>query len=130
MEDKILEIIKEESENANVRKYTCINGFGYSQFERNIAERVVKLFCQRFAAKRCWQFGTQNLNLKNKVNMEHENLNYSKTANSDLGAVSGSAIKPPLGLIPKKFHDERVKVERFNEVCGAIARYYDAGNED
>lgn len=44
-----------------------------------------------------------------------------------LGAVSGSAIKPPLGLIPKKFHDERVKVERFNEVCGAIARYYDAG---
>lgn len=46
MEDKVLEIIKEESENANVRKYTCINGFGYSQFERNIAERVVKLFCQ------------------------------------------------------------------------------------
>ena len=42
-------------------------------------------------------------------------------------AVSGSAIKPPLGLIPKKFHNERVKVERFNEVCGAIARYYDAG---
>jgi hypothetical protein len=41
--------------------------------------------------------------------------------------VSGSAIKPPLGLIPKKFHDERVKVERFNEVCGVIARYYDAG---
>ena len=48
MEDKILEIIKEESENANVRKYTCINGFGYSQFERNIAERVVKLFCQHY----------------------------------------------------------------------------------
>ena len=46
MEDKILEIIKEESENANVRKYTCVNGFGYSQFERNIADRVVKLFCQ------------------------------------------------------------------------------------
>jgi len=41
--------------------------------------------------------------------------------------VSGSAIKPPLGLMPKKFHDERVKVERFNEVRGAIARYYDAG---
>ena len=44
-----------------------------------------------------------------------------------LFAVSGSAIRPPLGLIPKKFHDERVKLERFNEVCGAIARYYDAG---
>ena len=59
--------------------------------------------------------------------MEHGNLNYSETTNSDLGAVSGSAIRPPLGLIPKKFHDERVKIERFNEVCGAIARYYDAG---
>jgi hypothetical protein len=44
-----------------------------------------------------------------------------------IGDVSGSAIKPPLGLTPKKFHDERVKTERFNEVCGAIARYYDAG---
>ena len=41
--------------------------------------------------------------------------------------VGGSAIKPPLGLIPKKFHDERVKIKRFNEVRGAIARYYDAG---
>ena len=41
--------------------------------------------------------------------------------------VSGSAIKPPLGLIPKRFYDERIKAERFNEVCGAIARYYDAG---
>ena len=44
-----------------------------------------------------------------------------------IAAVSGSAIRPPLGLIPKKFHDERVKAKRFNEVCGAIARYYDAG---
>jgi hypothetical protein len=34
--------------------------------------------------------------------------------------------KPPLGLIPKRFYEQRVKVERFNEVCGAIARYYDA----
>lgn len=51
MEEKILEIIKEESEKANVRKFTCINGFGYSQFERNIAERVVKLFSQPDAIK-------------------------------------------------------------------------------
>jgi hypothetical protein len=41
--------------------------------------------------------------------------------------VSGSATRPPLGLIPKKIHDERVKMERFNEVCGAISRYYNAG---
>ena len=44
METKVLEIIKDESEKAGVRKYTCINGFGYSQFERNIADRIVKLF--------------------------------------------------------------------------------------
>lgn len=56
--------------------------------------------------------------------MEHENLNNQETAQLGIGAVSG---RPPLGLIPKKFHDERVKIERFNEVCGAIARYYDAG---
>ncbi len=62
-----------------------------------------------------------------KTRMKDENLNTENVTNSDLGAVSGSAIRPPLGLIPKKFHDERVKVERFKEVCGAIARYYDAG---
>jgi len=40
--------------------------------------------------------------------------------------LNDNSTKPPLGLIPKRFHDQRVKVERFNEVCGAIARYYDA----
>lgn len=54
---------------------------------------------------------------------ETENLNPA----SHKPYVRGSAIKPPLGLIPKKIHDELVTVERFNEVCGAIARYYNAG---
>jgi len=58
---------------------------------------------------------------------DHKIMNEELNQPSCLGAVSGSVIRPPLGLIPKKFHDERVKVERFNEVCGAIARYYDAG---
>jgi hypothetical protein len=40
--------------------------------------------------------------------------------------IRDNSTKPPLGLIPKRFYDQRVKVERFNEVCGAIARYYDA----
>jgi len=40
--------------------------------------------------------------------------------------VNDNSTKPPLGLIPKRFYDQRVKVERFNEVCTAIARYYDA----
>ena len=34
--------------------------------------------------------------------------------------------KPPLGLIPKMFHDKNVKIERYNDVCSAIARYYHA----
>ena len=41
--DDILLIIKEESEKSDVRKFTCINGFGYSQFERNIADRILSL---------------------------------------------------------------------------------------
>ena len=51
----------------------------------------------------------------------------NETTKLGIGDVSGSVIKPPLGLTPKKFHDQRVKVERFNEVCGVIARHYDAG---
>lgn len=35
--------------------------------------------------------------------------------------------KPPLGLTPKKFHEEIVKNDRLNDVCGAISRYYNAG---
>ena len=58
--------------------------------------------------------------------MEETSKN-NETTQLGIGAVSGSATRPPLGLIPKKFHDKRVKVERFNEVCGAIARYYNAG---
>ena len=58
--------------------------------------------------------------------MEETSKN-NETTQLGIGGVSGSAIKPPLGLIPKKFHDKRVKAERFNEVCGAITRYYNAG---
>ena len=59
--------------------------------------------------------------------MENENSKVEETKALNIGDVSSNAIRPPLGLTPKKFHDERVKVERFNEVCGAIVRYYDAG---
>lgn len=38
-----------------------------------------------------------------------------------------SAIKPPIGLKPFRFHERETKIERFNDVCGAIQRYYDAG---
>ena len=58
---------------------------------------------------------------KNTVELYKYNLALHQTD------VRSSAIKPPLGLIPKKIHDEFVMVERFNEVCGAIARYYNAG---
>ena len=58
---------------------------------------------------------------------KEQNLNETQNQQLNIAGVSGSATRPPLGLIPKKFHDKRVKVERFNEVCGAIARYYNAG---
>lgn len=46
--------------------------------------------------------------------------------------VNSSVIRPPLGLMPlgltpKKYFEKRVKVQRYNEVCGAIVRYYEAG---
>jgi len=34
--DKALEIIKDESQKSDIRKYTCINDWGYSQFEMEI----------------------------------------------------------------------------------------------
>jgi len=70
METKVLEIIKDESEKADVRKYTCVNGFGYSQFERNIAERVVKLFAIpdviNLACPNCGELEDIRLHIKNK----------------------------------------------------------------
>ena len=36
------------------------------------------------------------------------------------------STKPPLGLIPKWIHDKNIKIERYNDVCSAIARYYHA----
>lgn len=36
------------------------------------------------------------------------------------------STKPPLGLIPKWIYDKNIKIERYNDVCSAIARYYHA----
>lgn len=41
--EKGLEILKEELEKSGIRKYTCVNGFGYSQLERTIVERILSL---------------------------------------------------------------------------------------
>ncbi len=41
--EKGLKILKEELEKSDVRKYTCVNGFGYSQLERNIVEKLLNL---------------------------------------------------------------------------------------
>ena len=35
--------------------------------------------------------------------------------------------KPPLGLMPKKYYDIKERNLRFNDICGAISRYYNAG---
>jgi hypothetical protein len=42
---------------------------------------------------------------------------------SESPVLVGSVTKPPIGLKPKKIHDE----QRYLEVCAAIARYYNAG---
>ena len=36
-------------------------------------------------------------------------------------------LKPPLGVTPRKIHDEKVKLARFDDLCGAISRYYNDG---
>ena len=61
-------------------------------------------------------------------NLNDKRPNEAQRQPSLLGDVSGSA-KPPLGLIPKKFHDDNVKLERFKDVCGAITRYYSDGRK-
>lgn len=50
-----------------------------------------------------------------------------ETANELLSLynVSNCAIKPPLGLVPKWVRQK----ERYEEVCQAIARYYNANRE-
>ena len=35
----------------------------------------------------------------------------------------------PIGLVPKNIHEENVKINRFNAVCGTISRYYNEGLE-
>ena len=50
-----------------------------------------------------------------------------ETANKLLNLYNASncAIKPPLGLVPKWVRQK----ERYEEVCQAIARYYNANRE-
>ena len=59
--------------------------------------------------------------------MEKEKKQQKQEAQFALHNVSGSAIKPPLGIMPKAIHERNTKIERLNDVCGAIARYYVAG---
>lgn len=42
-------------------------------------------------------------------------------------SVYPKEIQPPLGLIRKHFYEEKKLNQRFNDVCGAISRYWDAG---
>jgi hypothetical protein len=35
--------------------------------------------------------------------------------------------KAPIGLIPKRFHEWKVKATRLEEIQAAISRYYEAG---
>lgn len=43
IKQKALDIIKDELEKAGIRKYVCANGWGHSQTERDIADRIIKM---------------------------------------------------------------------------------------
>jgi len=84
MKDKVLEIIKEESLKSNIRQYTCINGFGYSQYERDIADRVVGL-CNppKFIKKIDWN------ELRNQKNLLLETINNDNVQPKHKEALEG-----------------------------------------
>lgn len=41
--------------------------------------------------------------------------------------MNETAKRPPIGLVPRAIHNRNIQNNRFNEVCGAIARYYSEG---
>ncbi len=43
--------------------------------------------------------------------------------------MNNKLSRPPLGIIPKKLHDEIVNKRRLNELCRAISEYYNTGLE-
>jgi hypothetical protein len=40
-----------------------------------------------------------------------------------------NSIKPPIGLLPKRLYEYRTKEKRFIDLCGAVSRYYNAGEK-
>ncbi|HRA18379.1 MAG TPA: hypothetical protein PLZ24_14660, partial [Flavobacteriales bacterium] len=82
---------------------------------------------QRYLAMKRCRLKRSNFQIINKMSKENEPLGKHENGNDFIADVSGSVIKPPIGLTPKRFYEERVRVERFNQVCGAISRYYNAG---
>lgn len=47
--------------------------------------------------------------------------------NPQTNTIPKNVVRPPYGIIPKKFFVEQVQQERLNQLRGAIARYYEAG---
>ena len=58
---------------------------------------------------------------------KEQNLNEPHRQQLNIAGVSGSAIKPPLGVMPKEIHEKSVRIDRFNDICRAITQYYEAG---
>lgn len=40
--------------------------------------------------------------------------------------MKNQITKPPIGLMPKKIHDEKVEMNRYIEVCSTIERYFNS----
>lgn len=70
--EQILEIIKAESDSANVRKYTCINGAGYSQFERNIADRAIEVTAMTNKGNKLTQEILKSLGFKQEITTDDD----------------------------------------------------------
>ena len=59
--------------------------------------------------------------------MNEENDLRAENTSLNIAGVSGSAIKPPLGVMPKETHEKNVRIDRFHDICRAITQYYEAG---
>jgi hypothetical protein len=81
-------------------------------------------YCQALDLQR--NSGNTKLDRFTKAKYIFDTYNITNTK-SKIKKNAKAILKPPMGLIPKKIHDEQVKAKRFNEVCIAMVGYYRAG---
>ena len=58
---------------------------------------------------------------------EEKDLKQAENPSLNIAGVSGSAIKPPLGVMPKEIYEKSLRIDRFHDICRAITQYYEVG---